>query len=731
MNIQNQLQKLLQLGFTHHQAGRLQEAEQLYRRIIAIEQEHELSNNFLGAIAKSFGHHEAAVKHFRIAIQRNASNAAAHNGLGRSLHRLSKLEDAKGALVVACQLSPKSPNFYNNLGNLLIDLDNLELATEVYEKAIALDPNLVEAHTNAARAYSMAGNTDKAFQVYQHVLNINPSFYVAHLNIGQLYEEQSEHEKAREHYEQAIAQRPTFLPALFNLAHLHQNTGQHDLAQVNYHKVLQLNPNHVDTLMNLAQFDPKSKKAKEYLERAYECAPKNPIVIRGLGLFHLMRKEYSLAKDWFLKGIPLAPNDIVFYQALAIADLEMKFYDKALLSAQYALSLQPNQTETLFLLSLIHKGQNNREEAHAFAKQAYELAPARYYLSQLLGVLHSEEGNFDEARRFLNEALSLSPRQMNVQRHIALIQTQVEEDALETMMKRFRDDTEGSGEQRIHLGFATAKLLDDAGRHAESFEILRQSNELVREGLIFHIELFREAYQNIIDMSLQTSISPLSVSEDDPVPIFIVGMPRSGTTLTEQILASHSQVHPLGEISSLMDSIPDYPNILSALDEKTLRSIRNAYFSLLPKDMASPFFTDKMPFNFKYIPMIALAFPRARIINLVRDPMDTCFSIYKKFFSNRHRYAYRLDEIGAMYLIYQNMMEAWRERYLFRDQSYESLVQDQEAQTRALLEFCGLSYEAAALDFHQTKRHVNTASFYQIRQPIYQTSIGAWRPYAK
>ena len=235
--------------------------------------------------------------------------------------------------------------------------------------------------------------------------------------------------------------------------------------------------------------------------------------------------------------------------------------------------------------------------------------------------------------------------------------------------------------------------------------------------------------------------------DESPMPIFVLGMPRSGTTLIEQIIASHPLVHGAGELGELNEVVltvrgPDgntipYPEFVLALDAAALKQIGARYVAsvrkLMPEGTQARYLTDKMPSNYYFAGLIHLALPNAVIIHCVRDPVDTCVSCYSKLFSGAQIHTYDLAELGRYYRRYERLMAHWRRvlpKGRILDVRYEDVVADLEGQARRILAYCALPWDDRCLAFHRTERPVRTASATQVRRPIYNTAVGRWRAYA-
>jgi len=297
-------------------------------------------------------------------------------------------------------------------------------------------------------------------------------------------------------------------------------------------------------------------------------------------------------------------------------------------------------------------------------------------------------------------------------------------------------------EDKIQLAFGLGKAYEDLKDYAKAFEYLEEGNSLHRQRLKYStssrikafLDIKREFNHDFFNTDLET------YSESNKM-IFIIGMPRSGTSLVEQILSSHSKVHGAGELRFLRDSIEKifhkegkiFPNNIKEQDKKAFFLLAEDYLrrvnSVAP--INSKYVTDKMPYNFMHAGLISKSFPKAKIILCQRDPFDNCFSIYKQKFGTGNDYAYSLKEIGEYYNLYKDLIKHWDSvipSKLFTV-SYEDLIENQEKVSKNLIAHCNLEWEDECLSFHDTKREVLTASAVQVRKPIYKTSVNLWKKY--
>jgi Tfp pilus assembly protein PilF len=428
-----------------------------------------------------------------------------------------------------------------------------------------------------------------------------------------------------------------------------------------------------------------------------------------LGMINGKMARYADSADCFKRGLLLAPENAEAGYNLGKIYVFLRDYDQAILTYRRVLQIRPDFVEAYFNL----------------------------------GNVFTKQGDFERAIDQYRKALAIRPGYTRALLALTMIKKYGAEDEADVrQMMALATQENMSSEQRMYLDFALAKVHEDLNKYDQSFLFLLEANHLKRSSYDYSVsrhEALFNRIQQVFDRDFFDQRS--AYGSDDEAPVFIVGMPRSGTTLIEQILSSHPQVYGAGELDDLEQVVlkttakltpQTFPLQVVMLEQEDVDGLATGYLQRLTRFGAgSHYVTDKMPGNFLFIGMIRLLFPRARVIHCVRDPVDTCVSIFKQLFSGRHDYAYDLAELGQYYRLYQGLMIHWHAALpgFVHDVHYEALIDDQEGQTRRLLEFCGLAWDEACLSFHQSERPVQTVSAAQVRRKLYSSSVKKWRYY--
>ena len=451
-----------------------------------------------------------------------------------------------------------------------------------------------------------------------------------------------------------------------------------------------------------------------------------------LGIAYSKLQEFDLALKHYEKAIQIKPDNIGPHTNMGNTLSEKGDLDGAIKSYKKALKLRPDYAEAYNNIANTLKKKGQQRAALKAYRKALEIRPDYVEALNNLGYALLEDGKQHQAAENFLKALEIKPDHTEAHRNLSMVRNYARNDTHLIQMKKLFDLEGLSQEQRCHLSFALSKAFEDLTDYSNSYAFLKIGNKIRKKNLAYNIakdiksfSCLKESFFNIKKYELDISWDP-----KDPKPIFIVGMPRSGTTLVEQIISSHSAVTGAGELSYI--SLFGGPIALgiSPVSAKTLLSFRKKYlFEGRKRAKENPFFTDKMPQNFLYTGLIFSAFPEAKIIHVKRDPKATCWSNYKQYFSlNGLGYCYDLHDLVTYYKLYENLMNFWEQHYRDRiyNLNYEELTSHQKIQTKKLVSYLELNWDKDCLSPQKNKRSVNTASSLQVRKEVYKGSSERW-----
>lgn len=644
-------------------------------------------------------------------LRRHPGEHPLHSIMGMVLARQGRIKEAAAAFERAVQLKPDAAEDYRNLALAYREMGDMERAIECFQQAVRLNPRFAEAYNNLGRLLHAQMRFDEAENAFRSVIRIVPGHFVAHNNLGNVLFDQGRRDEAAQCFRHAIGLRADYVPAHNNLGNVHRACGRFDQAIQCYRQVLAIKPDYVEACSNLGNAlldDGDVEEAIRQHEQAIALHPGYAEAYSNLGNAYRVQGRLDVAATYIEKALALKPDHAGAYSNLGVVLREQGRLNDALSLFRKAIELNAGLPEA-------HNG---------------------------LGGIYYEQGQLDAARACIERALELKPDMGAAHWQLATLIRYTPGHPHLLQMQRLYEDANLPREQRMYLGFALGKAYEDIGQYAKAFAALQAGNALRRSSYSYSIEDDVALFAAIRREFTPELVRRLQVlGSDSDRPVFVVGMPRSGTTLVEQILSSHSAVHGAGELSfwnitakQLYERSPDggVSFSLSNLPEVVEKIAADYLGYLAGLNTDRQRVTDKMPLNFRWIGLIKAAFPNAKIINLQRDARDTCLSIYKTCFTyTGNQYAFDLKELGQYYNLYLQLMAHWHtvfENQIY-DISYEALVGNQRAETEKLLAYCGLDWEDGCMNFHETRRTVSTASAAQVRKSMYSSSVQLWQRY--
>ena len=534
-------------------------------------------------------------------------------------------------------------------------------------------------------------------------------------------------------------------PILYNIrASCYKANGQIDASIKDYEKAVTLKPDYAEayynlgiTLRELGQLDAALKSYEKALAIKHEY----PEAHNNLGSVLLDLGSLDSATDHFEWALAFKPNYPEAHNNLGVVERKLEKLDKAIKSFKKAIDIQPNYVQAHSNLGNILQDIGQLDAAMNCYKNALAINPNHTQCYLDIGLIYKEKGQIDDAIKFFEKALTINPDHAVTYDNLSDIKKYTINKKQITKMQSLLSSDTLSPSDRRDLCFALAKVNENLDNQDELFKYLHEGNRLLKKELNYSLdrskalfstvkEIFSTPYPDI-EKSLPSKPSTFK-------PIFIVGMPRSGSTLVEQIMSSHHAVHGAGELTNLPTIIgpiaTDHLNQgINKLPEESFLSIREQYLDVLANlNVSESVIINKLPLNFLYIGFILTSFPEAKIIHMKRDARAVCWSIYKSNFRSKgNGYSYNFDDLAGFYGLYTDLMDFWHQLFPDRiyDMCYEDLTTNQEEETRKLLQYCELDWDKNCLSFHKNKRAVKTASAIQVREKMYQGSSEAWKKY--
>ena len=529
------------------------------------------------------------------------------------------------------------------------------------------------------------GGADEAIAWFLKAVALKPDFGAAHANLGMLLLATKHHADAEPHLRIAVSLMPLDAALRNALGVAQEALQRHGDAEQTYRGALQVDPGLAEAHANLGN-----------------C-------LRRLGRPHE-------AEAHFVRAIELKPEFAVAHFNLGVLLQDRGELERAMAEYRQALAYRPDYIEAL----------NN------------------------LGSCLRMYGFVDEARATFERILELRPTQIEAHCNLAQYKTyRAGDPQIEHLLSRKPAVASLSEDGQVRYWFTVGKMMEDVGRHDDSFAAYAEGNRakhaITPWDEAAHLDLQRRIMATFSRERLARHVVPQTA--EGPTPVFILGMPRSGTSLLEQVLATLPGVHGAGEITWLAETLQSahsdgeegafrFPETLESWSDDALQRLGRRYIDRI-HDLApqATHVVDKLPANFTHIGLIHLMFPNARIVHAMRDPMDSCFSCYSRLFSgNNLGYTYNLGAVARYWVSYHQLMQHWHQALppgRILDVSYEAMVSDFENQARRVVAYLGLPWDDRCLGFHDNRRVVKTASVAQVRRPIYKTSVARWKPYER
>ena len=672
------LQSLFNQASQARTTGDCDLAEKLYAEILSLKPDSAAAHHELGILMIEKGRPMLACRILKQAIKYLNGDSDCFYHLGEALSATGNSIEAVVYYKKAININPNEPDYYFALGNAYMESSCYQAAIETYKIATRLNPQDFEAHNNLGNALFKLGLNKLSINQYENAININPEYAKAHLNLSASLKLEGRVKTSLYHAQQALEFEPNEVSCYLNLAEI---------------------------LFNLQKYN---QSHKLYLG-ALEIAQSNQEALRGCAKCLMQKSDVFEALVYFKKALNVATDNENLVIEMTSCLIRLQKYSTAKPMLETLLAGNPRSTQALFNYGLCLQAEGDFTSAliahNTCWKRDRKITQCAYHIAC--------NGKY---KANIND--------------ISLIKKQLADDGF-------------SIHKKIHLNFALAKILENQKHYDQAFKYYKQANALKAEIYPFN----QKKHIDYIER-LKSQFSALYFSQhrnfglSNKRLIFIVGMPRSGSTLVEQILASHPFVYALGEhmafpvivkkITEFLDCKEQFPECVANLSKEKSKQLAKQYLDYIGIDLCNkPITTDKMLGNFLRLGLITLLFPNSRIVHCQRNPLDTCVSCFAQNFAHGLRFSTSLNHLGTFYNSYNDLMKHWQENLPLAQMTiqYEQLVHNKQENVERLLEFCNLPWNSKCMNFHDTKRTVSTASFWQVKQPSYTNSIGRWKQY--
>ena len=663
--------------------------------------------NLYNAIIKKFPHNKRAqlgIEQLKpVKTQKTNPSQQDIDNLLES-YQTGQYAEAENLAQLMTQDFPGHPFGWKVLGAVLKETGRLAESVIPFQKSLEITPQDPTAHSNLGVTLQQLGKLEEAETFLRQAIALKFDYAIAHNNLGITLNALGRLKEAEASLKQAINLKSDYVEAYANLGNTLKKLKKLDEAKESYTKLIQLRPDYIEGYKNLG------------------------VILREMG-------KLSESEESFRQVIALKSDDVETYNNLGNTLQEMGKFEEAIVSYEKAISLDTRYFDAYNNLGVVLHQLGKLEEAQKSFRQAILIKPDFAKAYNNLGRLFQDFGRFEEAKAIYNKVINIKPKEASAYRHITLISKINVQDQLYYKMKNIYNDKSVSENELCHINFGLGKIYADADKYEHSFKHYKEGNLLRKKLLNYDLQKDVRLFSQIKSSYSRIEQNSLNIHSktNKIIPIFILGMPRSGTTLVEQIISSHSNVMGAGEIRLVTMFGFNLINNLCNNNKNLLVEFRNKYLNYLQNvSNGEMFVTDKMPHNFLYIGLISKIFPEAKIIHVQRNPAATCWGNYKQFFDSKNiGYCYDIDDLVNYYKLYKNLMDFWTmslDKRIYNI-NYDHLTIKQEDETKKLLDYIGLNWEDSCMSPEKNTKSTATASNFQIRKKIYKSSSQKWMSY--
>jgi len=751
------------LGISSFQLGLASEAENALKQAFLAEPGNGWIANSLASVLQELNKLEEAYPVAQKAVALEPTNADAHNNLGMIYRKGGHLEKALSEFDKACSLDKHNPMMLVNLGETLLKLERLPDAQKKFEKALNLDPGFISAENNLGVVLQKLHKHESALRHLNHARSLSPSDPEILNNIALVYKDIGDKVAAINYYNQALKVDPSYALASVNLAEYSLEAGDLKKAREMCSNALTISPDLPQAHKLMAEIFLDSRdfeSAYSEYQKALDLDPAYTQVIIGLADWFLLQDDYNGAYECLVRVKDRFPDSFSIHAKYLDVLKFQKKRDEAYRTLNQLKKTYGDNVELLKIQPFVYYAFDDTDKARESFQLASAADPKDGRIILEWAKFEERNHNLDDALALLDKAVGLNP-DLAAYAHVTrsvIFRRRKEYDKAIAEVDQVELDSEKATELRKSALFEKANVLDRSGQYDDAYhfyELAAATRAKVQNNTYDPIDTQESVDKHIEFYSKEMLAAlPRARVEDNvkqPIPLFIVGFPRSGTTLVEQILVSHPDISAGGELSFINEiqssqlqdiggNKDNYPYCLANLigredAEDIVQEWRQFYLDRCEEigivDRECRFFTDKMPLNLVDLPLITMMFPDSPIIHVMRNFMDSALSSVFSDFAHRISWVDKTESAAHYYLHIMRLIDHYRENlemnYLLI--RYEDLVEDQETWSRKMLNFVGEEWDETVLEFHKTKRIATTTSYEQVTRKIYKTSVARYKNY--
>jgi len=761
------IDQALQQGVEAHKAGQVQEADRLYTAILKAQPKHPDANHNMGVLAVGVGKVQEALPFFKTALEANPAKAQFWLSYIDTLIKLGKLADGKAVLDQAKSKGAKGDGF-DKLEQRLKEAGEEPLeANQIFSEPQPKQPNILDTlkldqAISLAKKKAKEGDPEEAKRIYQDILTKFPKNKRAIDGLkalaGRPVRKASKAQDppqdqlqsvinlySQGQLQQALKQAETLVQLfpqsaiLFNIqGAVLKGLGQLGLSVEAYNKALAIKPDYAEACFNMGNALKDQGKLEEAIKaysKALTIKPDNADAYHNMGITLKDQGKLEEAIKAYSKALAIKPDYADAYYNMGITLKDQGKLEEAIEAYNKALAIEPDFAEAYNNMGITLQEQDKLEEAIEAFNKALAIKPDNAQAYYNMGNALKEQHRLDEAVEAYNKALAIKPDYAEAHRYLSMLTKYIPNGPQISEVDDLLQDPNLNDSDRCNLQYTYAKMKEDLGDISAAFDNYVAGGALRQKLLGYDFAQDQNIFVKIKNTASKFKDVAVRLSGEAirHTPIFILGMPRSGTTLVEQIVSSHTQVTGAGELDYVSQFGTKLAAGLTAPTVEAVSVFRERYLAALAKRAnGQAFITDKMPQNFLYIALICAAFPEAKIVHVQRNAEATCWSNFKQYFASKGLgYSYDLADTVRYYGLYNELMHFWYQSYSDRiyNLDYDKLTEDQESEARRLIEYLELNWQGACLDPQNNKRSVKTVSQQQVRQKVYTGSSQAWRKY--